>query len=522
MINIEKIILHNFKRFNHLELEVDEKINILIGDNESGKSSIIEAIDLVSKGSRQKIESIGLERLFNIDAIKHFMETDIRNINDLPQMFVELYFTPIHDEELEGCNNSKNINTCGIKMICSPNDDYSRDISNIISLPDAVFPIEYYKIEFYTFSGAPYNGYTKKINTLLIDNSQIGSPKAMREYVKDIYYSSLSDENRRQTRHEYHNAKTSFQRQFLSQYSTIIEPYEFAVKETSEDNIETDITLTHNNIPIENKGTGKQCFIKTEMALKKSIENIDTVLIEEPETHLSYMNMLKLIDKIKETSNRQLFISTHSDLIASRLNLKKCILLNSTSQDIIKLNDISEDTAKFFMKAPDNNLLQFILSNKVMLVEGDAEFILMEALYKNTQGKNLATSGIGVISVDGKCFKRYLEVAKILNIKTVVITDNDKDYENNISKNYEEYIEDCPNIKIFSDSNNERNTFEVCIYKDNKDKLDELFKGKPRTKTIQEYMLDNKAEVAFEILCKIADELIVPDYIKNAIRWIDE
>lgn len=174
------------------------------------------------------------------------------------------------------------------------------------------------------------------------------------------------------------------------------------------------------------------------------------------------------------------------------------------------------------MKAPDNNLLQFILSNKVMLVEGDAEFILMEALYKNTQGKNLATSGIGVISVDGKCFKRYLEVAKILNIKTVVITDNDKDYENNISKNYEEYIEGCPNIKIFSDSNNERNTFEVCIYKDNKDKLDELFEGRPRTKTIQEYMLDNKAEVAFEILCKIADELIVPDYIKNAIEWIDE
>lgn len=103
--------------------------------------------------------------MFTIDAIKHFMETDRRNINDLPQMFVVLFFAPIHDEELEGSNNSKNINTCGIKMICSPNDDYSRDISNIIFNPDTVFPIEYYKIEFYTFSGTPYNGYTK--NTLL-------------------------------------------------------------------------------------------------------------------------------------------------------------------------------------------------------------------------------------------------------------------------------------------------------------------------------------------------------------------
>ena len=57
MINIEKIILYNFKRFNHLELEVDEKINILIGDNESGKSSIIEAIDFYQEKHKYKCYS---------------------------------------------------------------------------------------------------------------------------------------------------------------------------------------------------------------------------------------------------------------------------------------------------------------------------------------------------------------------------------------------------------------------------------------------------------------------------------
>ena len=44
------------------------------------------------------------------------------------------------------------------------------------------FPLEYYTVEFYTFSGDPYNGYNKKLNTIMIDNSQIGSPYAMREY----------------------------------------------------------------------------------------------------------------------------------------------------------------------------------------------------------------------------------------------------------------------------------------------------------------------------------------------------
>lgn len=31
------------------------------------------------------------------------------------------------------------------------------------------------------------------------------------------------------------------------------------------------------------------------------------------------------------------------------------------------------------MKAPDNNVLEFALAKRVLLVEGDAEFILIEA-----------------------------------------------------------------------------------------------------------------------------------------------
>lgn len=37
-------------------------------------------------------------------------------------------------------------------------------------------------------------------------------------------------------------------------------------------------------------------------------------------------------------------------------------------------------------------MLQFVLSPKSVLVEGDAEFILMEALYKRTVAKELSSS----------------------------------------------------------------------------------------------------------------------------------
>lgn len=92
MIKISKIKLHNFKRFKDLTLDVDPKMNIFIGDNESGKSSILQAIDLVARGSRTRIEEVGLDRLFNVDSIAQFMN-GARNLNDFPYLLVELGVT---------------------------------------------------------------------------------------------------------------------------------------------------------------------------------------------------------------------------------------------------------------------------------------------------------------------------------------------------------------------------------------------------------------------------------------------
>ncbi|PJB15837.1 MAG: hypothetical protein CO118_02005 [Flavobacteriales bacterium CG_4_9_14_3_um_filter_32_8] len=67
---IEKIKIKNFGRFKELSLEFDKTLNLLIGDNESGKSTILSAIDMVLSGSRSKVENYGIDHLFNTDIIK--------------------------------------------------------------------------------------------------------------------------------------------------------------------------------------------------------------------------------------------------------------------------------------------------------------------------------------------------------------------------------------------------------------------------------------------------------------------
>ena len=521
MLTITKVKLHNFKRFRDLTLNVNPDITVFIGDNESGKSTILQAIDLVARGSRRRVENIGIDKLLNIEVMNAFMAST-RNLNTLPEMYVELYFENDSIEGLEGINNSLGKNCSGIKLHCYLNDEYGQLVTQLLQDPSASFPLEFYSIVFETFSGESFNAYTRKLKNLFIDNSTIGNPHAMREYVNDIFHSQLTDLQRINARHAYKDSKIQFQTQTLAQYNQQIAPYNFAIRESSEDNIETDITLMENNIPLENKGTGMQCFIKTQLALNRAANGVDVVLIEEPENHLSYTKMLELIALIRGSRDRQIFISTHSNLIATRLNLKKCLLFNSASTDVCSLSDLTDETADFFMKAPDNNMLQFALSKKSILVEGDAEFILMEALYKRTVAKDLCASGIGVIAVDGKCFKRYLEIAKVLGNKVAVITDNDEDYVNNVINNYSDYTQNqFQNIRIFADNDNSRYTFEVCIYKDNQALCEAEFRSPRRVLPILDYMLKNKADSAYSLFKKKADVLVVPQYIEDAIRWID-
>jgi putative ATP-dependent endonuclease of OLD family len=106
MIFITKLKLKNFKRFPSFEVEFDKKLNIFVGDNESGKSSIIEAINLILTGSRSKIEAAGLENIFNSQAVKDFLASD-KKYENLPTLFIELFFNEQIKFELNGKNNSE-------------------------------------------------------------------------------------------------------------------------------------------------------------------------------------------------------------------------------------------------------------------------------------------------------------------------------------------------------------------------------------------------------------------------------
>ncbi len=379
---ITKIKLLNFRRFKSLALNFQQGRNLLIGDNESGKSSILQAIDLVLSASRSKVETLGLERLMNIDAVSEFLEGK-RDYSEMPVLSVEIFLNEQRNSDLNGRNNSDGVLCDGLSLICSPVDEYSADIQAILADPEASFPFEYYTINYRTFAGMPFLGNRKNIRHLLLDSSQINNEYATREYVKNVYRVNSEDRERYKQQNEYRKHKANFRETVLSDLNAGLDTYQFSIANTTKSNLEADLSITEGDISIENKGKGRQCFIKTKFALqKKSAHPLDILLLEEPENHLSHTNMKRLVSTIVNAEDQQLIVTTHNSLISSRLGLRNAILLSGSCPYAMTLQDIPTDTANFFMKAPDNNVLEFVLSGKVLLVEGDAEYILMEALFK--------------------------------------------------------------------------------------------------------------------------------------------
>lgn len=112
----------------------------------------------------------------------------------------------------------------------------------------------------------------------------------------------------------------------------------------------------------KNKGKGRQCFIKTEFALLKKQTELGFYSTGRTRKPFKSYKYEKLIRRINDSENKQIFIATHSNLISTRLNLRNTILLNSNSNINTGLKSLKEDTANFFIKAPDNNILEYILS----------------------------------------------------------------------------------------------------------------------------------------------------------------
>lgn len=514
---ISKVKLKNYKRFKEYSFEPNSKTNILIGDNEAGKSTLLEAIDLVISGNIRKVENMGMDRIFNVEAVTGFSMGQ-RRFEDLPEVWIELYFNEDLGFEMNGKNNSDRIISDGIRLTCKPNQDYQMEIMEAIHADPNFFPFDYYSVSFSTFADQGYSGYKKKVKSILIDSGNLRTEYATSDFVKRMYthFTESNVKERVVHRSQYRQLKTKFENECLAELNARVpeeDSYAFRFKNGASANFGDELMIYDHSVALDNKGTGTQIFVKTDFVLNHAGENIDIILIEEPENHLSYVKLRALLEKIENASSSQIFISTHNSYISTRLELKNVFILQGEStRTPLALSDLDEETAKYFMKTPPASIVEFALSNRIILVEGPAEYMLFDKFYRTITGRKMEEEGVQVLDVRGLSFKRYLNIAKLTGARVAVVTDNDQDYQRHCIEKYDEFAE-CENVQVFYESDNGLRTFEVVLERSNKELCYELFGD-----SAVDYMLNNKTEAAYQLLK--CEEVVVPDYIKRSIEWI--
>ncbi|WP_166627310.1 ATP-dependent endonuclease [Jeotgalicoccus sp. S0W5] len=515
-MRINKIKIRGFKKFREIDVDFNDHLSVLVGENEVGKSTILRAIDIVLNQTNFLYTDNSAHKFINLELTEYFYIH--KTIQALPRIDIELFLDledSIKSLEYTGLhyNEHNDIPQTGIKFVYEFDTDFISEVNLQEIADNRIIPTEYYKATWKTFQGKNYKRRMSPIKMIYLDNSTI-KHDIFGNYARQIYKANIEEKDHRSIASNFKQTLSKFRDEF-NDLLTLQDNQKFGLDSSKTDILKL-LDIYESDISIQDMGKGKENVVRTEMALNNDV--FDLVLIDEPESHLSYTRTRRLIDAIKNISQGQVVVASHSSLIVNRLNLKNTIILSDDTSR--SLANLQPKTARYFEKIDNLDILRFVLSEKVILVEGAAEYIILPRLFNIIQKSEIDKHSVDIISMGSISFEKYRELSEIIDKKVAVITDNDKrdtTYELNDKFN------------IYVDDSTENWTLEVSFYNENKDFFDDLYFDRktdpiynkvPMPKA-QAHMLKNKTENALEIESDL-NKLIIPNYLIEAIKWISE
>jgi predicted ATP-dependent endonuclease of OLD family len=537
-MHIKKITIQGFKTFRDFELDLDKHLNIIVGDNETGKTTLLEAINLVLSC---QLDGRNIHYELNPYIFNTFMVKDYFNARKNgehpppPHILIEAYLDDDQSSELaklKGINNSEGEDCPGLYLRVELKEDCADDFEKYTTAnnnPD-ILPIEYYTIVWRSFADRPVATRILPFRAKIIDTTLARGHLGPNKYLSTIISDVLNPEQRRLLSIEYRNLKHSFMNQegikkinehmAVKKGDVTNKKLTISMDISARSTWDSSITAHLNDIPFDSVGKGEQCCVQMKLAIEAA-DHSNVLLIEEPENHLSHSNMYRLIEEITQRgADRQIILATHSNFVLNKLGIANLKLL-SPGGGTMTLADLSPDTKDYFMKLPGYDTLRLILSAKTILVEGPSDELIVQKAYEAKHGRLPLDDCVDVISV-GKSFKRFLEIGKLLKLNIRVVADNDGDVET-LKKNLADYLgeNEVDNIEICYDDDEGCPTLEPQLLKANSLKTLNTVLGKEfeSDDALLTYMRmrNNKTDCALKVF-NSHDDLKFPEYICRAIK----
>ncbi|MCM3170397.1 MULTISPECIES: ATP-dependent nuclease [Peribacillus] len=193
-------------------------------------------------------------------------------------------------------------------------------------------------------------------------------------------------------------------------------------------------------------GSHNILFIATELLLLKreEFDGLKLALIEEIEAHLHTQAQIRLIEYLQEeaeSSNIQLILSTHSSALSSKIKLENLFICNNNNIFSMRSNEteLLKGDYLFLERFLDATKADMFFAQGVIMVEGDAENLILPSFSKAI-GKPFSQYGVTVLNVGSTAFLRYSRIFRrknsengLFNIPVACVTDLDIDTDEYIS-----------------------------------------------------------------------------------------
>lgn len=341
-MTIRKLLIKNYKSIENTVINLNEDINVFVGENDSGKSTILEALSIVTTG---KVNVYAFERqikanIFNCKEREQYIESlkTVSKPMEPPRIIIEAYLD-LDDKKYTGTNNELREDCSGIRMELSLNQEYADAYKQMLKAGEVYdIPVELYSVSFRYFKGDTVAFRFAPVKASVIDTTRKDYSYVMDHFVTDNITTYLTSQEQTDLSTAYRKSRHSFRENgAVKQLNESVREnvqmnnkgITIDLREDGVDEWKRQMSVVVEDIPFENVGFGTQNFIKIELAIKNSKEQVNVVLMEEPENNLSFTNMVKLIKNVIESEGKQVFISTHSSYVANKLDLGKIYLMNS-------------------------------------------------------------------------------------------------------------------------------------------------------------------------------------------------